>query len=381
MKLFAKVLLVVLVTVFSTQAIAGEASVWDHYRGNIHRTGFSRDGKGPARLNKMWTYTTRNMVQASPVVIYNKFGRSAFFASLDGYLYCVDPNCGNFRWKFKAGGPLESSPAVANDMVYFGCNDGYLYCLNMNNGELLWQYRAYSAIVSSPLVDPETNCVYFATTAGFLVSVDAHGNTIENWARYVYSKINSSPTKFGGTIIIGSDDGNLRKFDAGTGALLGIVYLGGRIVSTAAAGGNYLYVGSTNGHVYRINGQNMTVDWQYPPADKAALGAVTASPAIVYDNVYVGSWNNFFYCLDQNTGTLNWRYPTGGQIRSSAAVVDNKVYFGCNDGKVYCLDATSGTRIAQYKTSGSVFSSPVISNCDVFVGSNDKKLYRFYQDR
>lgn len=250
----------------------------------------------------------------------------------------------------------------------------------MNTGELLWEFKSYSAVVSSPLVDPENNNVYFGTTAGYLVCVDAHGNTVPNWVAFVGGKISSSPTKFGSNIIIGSDNGWLRKYDAGTGALVGSIYLGGKISSTAAAGGDYLYVGSTNGRFYRINGHSMLTSWTYPPNTMAAKGAFSASPAIVYGNVYIGSWDNFFYCIDQESGSLNWRFTAGGQIRSSAAVVDNKVYFGCNNGTVYCLDATAGTRIATYRTNGSVFSSPIISNCDVFVGSNDKKLYRFYQD-
>ena len=47
-------------------------------------------------------------------------------------VYCGDPvrRVAGAIWKFATGGPVESSPSVAGDFVYFGSGDGRLYAAN-----------------------------------------------------------------------------------------------------------------------------------------------------------------------------------------------------------------------------------------------------------
>jgi PQQ-like domain len=44
------------------------------------------------------------------------------------------PPTGTFLWYFEANSPIESSPAVANGVVYAGSDDDNLYALNAANG-------------------------------------------------------------------------------------------------------------------------------------------------------------------------------------------------------------------------------------------------------
>jgi len=56
-------------------------------------------------------------------------GGVVYFGSDDGYLYSVDAETGQEKWKFKTGNCVSSSPAVSGGVVYFGSDDGYLYAI------------------------------------------------------------------------------------------------------------------------------------------------------------------------------------------------------------------------------------------------------------
>jgi outer membrane protein assembly factor BamB len=55
-------------------------------------------------------------------------------------------------WSFATGEPVDSSPAVANGVVYVGSNDKNVYALNASTGAKLWSYTTGGAVSSSPAV-------------------------------------------------------------------------------------------------------------------------------------------------------------------------------------------------------------------------------------
>ena len=48
---------------------------------------------------------------------------------------------GREAWRFHAGGPLRYAPAAWEGKVYFASDDGYLYCVDGARGSLLWKFR------------------------------------------------------------------------------------------------------------------------------------------------------------------------------------------------------------------------------------------------
>jgi hypothetical protein len=50
-----------------------------------------------------------------------------FFGSLDSHIYGVDINTGRQTWKFPTMNMLDSSPAIASNMMLLGSRDGLLY--------------------------------------------------------------------------------------------------------------------------------------------------------------------------------------------------------------------------------------------------------------
>ncbi|MCK4347032.1 MAG: PQQ-binding-like beta-propeller repeat protein [Thermoplasmatales archaeon] len=54
-------------------------------------------------------------------------GNYVYVGSDDRYIYCLDKNTGEFKWKFKTREGVGSSPAVSGNYVYVGSSDGYVY--------------------------------------------------------------------------------------------------------------------------------------------------------------------------------------------------------------------------------------------------------------
>jgi outer membrane protein assembly factor BamB len=57
---------------------------------------------------------------------------------------------GEKLWEFDAKEWIISSPAVINNMVYFGCADGAVYCLDATTGKIIWRYQTEKYIYASP---------------------------------------------------------------------------------------------------------------------------------------------------------------------------------------------------------------------------------------
>jgi outer membrane protein assembly factor BamB len=55
---------------------------------------------------------------------------TVYVGSSDGNLYALDGLTGHLRWKFSAGAPINSSPAIGSDgTVYVAADSGLLYAL------------------------------------------------------------------------------------------------------------------------------------------------------------------------------------------------------------------------------------------------------------
>jgi hypothetical protein len=46
------------------------------------------------------------------------------------------------KWKFYAGGRINTPPTISAGYCVFGCQDGWVYCLDATSGELVWRFLA-----------------------------------------------------------------------------------------------------------------------------------------------------------------------------------------------------------------------------------------------
>jgi eukaryotic-like serine/threonine-protein kinase len=264
------------------------------------------------------------------------------------------------KWAFKTGGPVISSPAIANGVIYFGSMDGYLYAVDQSTGKEKWKYKSSMPVTSSPAVVGDI--LYFVSTAGGLGALDVATGKLK-WVL---------PTEYE------------RKFEAKNlhgypPASQTIPDAWDIFVSSPAVDNGKVYFGSGDGNVYAVDAQTGVLQWKFPTKD-----VVHASPAVVNNTVYIGSWDSYLYAIDADSGQQKWAFKTGEDptihnqvgFQSSPAVVDGTVYVGCRDAHLYAVDAATGRKKWDYPTSKSwVIGTPTVRDGVVYVGTSDSARF------
>ena len=182
------------------------------------------------------------------------------------------------QWTFRAAGPVVTSPAIANGVLYIGSLSGHLYAIDQQTGQEKWNFKSRMPIASSAAVAGGT--VYFVSSAGSLAAIDA----ATGQPRWVFAHEYE------------------RKFEA-----RGL-------------------------HGYPPAAQTIADAWD----------VFTSSPAVANGKVYFGSGDGNVYAVDAGTGVLQWKFATKDVVHASPAVANGVVYVGSWDGNFYALDAETG---------------------------------------
>jgi outer membrane protein assembly factor BamB len=99
-----------------------------------------------AQLSKTWAFKTGGAVAAGSTVV----GGVAYVGSWDGYLYALDANTGQQRWRTYLGqtnnmancdtlAGITSTATVDGGVVYVGGGDSNFYALDAGTGNILWR--------------------------------------------------------------------------------------------------------------------------------------------------------------------------------------------------------------------------------------------------
>lgn len=226
-----------------------------------------------------------------------------YFGAMDSYVYAVDAETGEEKWRTKLEGPvLGSNPVVRDNVIYIGSYSYDFYALDRENGKVLWRFRTGGEIMSTAALWNEK--IYFCSADGYAYCLGLEGGVV--WKFKTGDKIASSPTVAEGKIVFGCFDENYYCLDAETG--------------------NEIWRFKTGAEVWHCN------------------------PLLVKNGrVYISSFDNFIYCLDFNTGDEIWRFKTGKYGNSSSPVYyDGFLYHGTRDGIMYCL-TLDGKEIWRFK--------------------------------
>jgi outer membrane protein assembly factor BamB len=305
----------------------------------------------------LWTGATAAGVNSSPAVangvVYVGSDKLYAFSAAAGSANCTTTGTPPVKtctplWTGTIGLGTYSSPAVANRVVYIGSVNGKLY--------------AFSAAAGS------TNCITTGTPPAKTCT--------PLWTGATGNAVFSSPAVANGVVYVGSEDKKLYAFSAAAGST-NCITTGTPPVKTCTP----LWTGATGSIIY------------------------TSSPAVANGLVYVGSFDYKLYAFSAAAGSTNctttgtppvttctplWTGATGFSIESSPAVANGVVYVGSADGKLYAFGAAAGstncttsgtppvttcTPLRTVATGSQVNSSPAVANGVVYVGSYDGKLY------
>jgi outer membrane protein assembly factor BamB len=101
--------------------------------------------------------------------------------------------------------------------------------------------------------------------------------------------------------------------------------------------GDYVFVGSTGGHLHCFEALTGALVWVY-----TAKRMFKGSPCLYKNRIYIPNVDNYLRCIDATNGKLLWQWYGHADMDSSPRVLDDKVYVGGEDGDVKCFDADTG---------------------------------------
>lgn len=175
--------------------------------------------------------------------------------------------------------------SAVDGVIYVGDDNGYTYALNAITGKLIWAHYGWNMTMSNPLV--VGGKLYISTGSAYF----NYANTM----LYLHGK---RPTR-------GPGLNSMYALDAKTGKEIWAVHFKGEAMPTAAFDAGYLYIGTGDGHAYKIDAASGDVVWK---SDLVSFVSMS-SPVVAGENVYFGGTNpNYFYALDKQTGKIVWKY-------------------------------------------------------------------------
>lgn len=172
------------------------------YFGAITRKLYALDAKTG---KEKWIYQTDACPQGSPCIDNG----TVYFGGRDAMIHALDADTGEEKWNLKSknGSWFLSTPVVYNGTLYTGSSDDYgLYAIDAGTGSLKWIFSAKDRMQSSPVV--ANGIVYCGSDDGNLYAIDAQSGELQ-WKFDTGYPIYSSPVVHNGIIYIGSDNGYL----------------------------------------------------------------------------------------------------------------------------------------------------------------------------
>jgi outer membrane protein assembly factor BamB len=269
---------------------------------------------GKLNGRKAWSYASGRCQAASPAVddqlVFQVFLNAPpcnrpESSSLTGELIAFHAGSGKIAWR-KTIGPSETSPAIANGVVYVGDWRGRVYALAEQTGRLLWSTQLHGEVKGGVAVAGKS--VYAADYASHVYALNIATGAIR-WQA-------SAQPRLGTT---------------------------GRFYATPSVAYDRVYVGATDGKVYSFGAASGDLRWS-----TSTGGYVYSSTAVWHERVYAGSYSHTFFCFDAATGKVLWQFHANGPISGSPSVIAGRVYFATLAGTTYGLNALTGRQVFSF---------------------------------
>jgi outer membrane protein assembly factor BamB len=327
---------------------------WPTYgAGNARLRAVAAPGLRPP-FRRLWTFHGKALLEFPPVVGYGSLFEEAF----DGRLFAIDPATGRVRWRYYAPRCGWSSPALADGLVFAtfiahpSCHAhayaGAIVALAARDGRIRW-HRRIGPCESSPLV--ANGMVYIGDQDGYVYAFDAHTGK-PRWSFNTGAPIKASPTLAYGRIYIGNYAGAFFALDARSGKLLWREGGYGNFYSTASVSEGRVYVGSLDEHVYAFSAwpavwRGLVLVGSYDGGFYALRGedgsmrwilrtgaSITGAASVVGGVVYFSTLAHKTYALAAGGGRLLEQWPDGEYSPAVAGI--GRLYL-VGVGRIYAL--------------------------------------------
>lgn len=160
----------------------------------------------------VWTLDTEQGVWAEPLLVDG----TLYVASLDHFLYAVDPATGDVRWSLDLEGALPSAPVLHDGFLYIGSFARTIYKIALD-GTIAAQYTTTDWVWGTPTI--AGNVLYAGDVSGWVYALSTDDLTPIWQPRDVANgAVRAAPVVVGDNIVVGSRDRNVYWLDRASGA-------------------------------------------------------------------------------------------------------------------------------------------------------------------
>jgi outer membrane protein assembly factor BamB len=254
-------------------------------------------------------------------------------------LYSVNGDNGILSWKFEGAKNRYVASVLAKvGMIYAPNADHTLYVLD-SNGLLNWEFKTEGPNWSKPVADDQY--VYLASMDHHLYALQLN-----------YDVADLSTDDNGSKILV---DEPVWSTDLETA-----------VVSDPLLADGFLYVGTIDGKLFKINAANGAIEWTFEGDTK--IKSIWTTPLIVDGMLYFGTEDGYIYALDIENGEAAWANPTAtnSQIVASGVALNGTVGFGTIAGNLVILDKNQATSPSIIRDGG-IYTTPIFQDGKLYL--------------
>lgn len=226
-----------------------------------------------------------------------------------------------------------SAPVAEFDGVcYVGDESGTFAAFTPDKG-VLWTFRAGNQITGGAVRDSD-GLVWFGSHDHSLYALDASGKLVHEVE--CGGQINGSPVFDGAFLYLGSCDGKLRKIDIRTGGVVKSLDFESYIPETPVLSGGVLYILTNGGELAAVNADSFEVLYRVKTEN-----AFFTSPFVTGSYVFVTDSNGKIHVHKRADGTYLADLPSDDSLNPVCASSDNGVFTISRRGALSFFEAGS----------------------------------------
>ncbi len=261
-----------------------------------------------------------------PVIGFGLY-KDGLFAVAGNRLVEIDPDSGMKR-RAKRLRFIAACPAVRNELnFYIAGTDKRIHALRSKDKVQVFETAAESDSMITSVVADE-NSVFFATTAGDVVSITADRSK-RLWQFNAADSVARPIIKDNESLYVASKDTNIYKLNATTGELIWKYQTGAMLEKGPHVTENMVYQYVSDEGLSAIDKKSGKLLWQLSEGVDLLAEADGKSYVITRAGTLV--------VMDNKKARQVYSVDSSGVSRYAANVVDSKIYVADKDGRIACL--------------------------------------------
>ena len=302
-------------------------------------------------------------------------GDYVLVANRKGEVHAVEATRGKRRGIEEFGDSVEGTPVIDGQMLYVPVSWGRktgIVAYDVTGGRRVWTFET-SPVTSGLLVAGDR--VIFADEESIVYALSTGGELLWTFALDSKASVKGAPVLIEErTVVVADDRGSVHGLGLRDGDAEWSVDLSEPVYASMASSAGQLFVPTTRGSLYALDGHTGRHIWQYRHPNPLVR---ISTPAVSGTNLVVGGSDGRLTSLDSGTGLEQWSWQADGAISAAPAIAGNTVFFGTMDAQAHGLDIRNGEAIWSWEVRGRIKSSPAIGRDAVYFVGEPRYLYRF----